>query len=65
MKYRIECSGQRYCTIANGREDLLKKIRELKDKGITDVRKVFKSGVSTSVLDTYQKHIEKSKQGSF
>lgn len=51
MRYRIEYADGRYCNFANGRAELLKQ------EEISDIRKVYKSGVSDSVLETYRNYI--------
>lgn len=50
MRYRIEYADGRYCNFANGRAELLKWLKLLKQEEISDIRKVYKSGVSDSVL---------------
>ena len=42
---------------ANGRAELLKWLKLLKQEEISDIRKVYKSGVSDSVLETYRNYI--------
>ena len=57
MRYRIEYADGRYCNFANGRAELLKWLKLLKQEEISDIRKVYKSGVSDSVLETYRNYI--------
>ena len=57
MRYRIEYADGRYCDFANGRAELLKWLKLLKQEEISDIRKVYKSGVSDSVLETYRNYI--------
>lgn len=57
MKYRIEYTDSRCCSFANGRDDLLKQLKSLKGDVISDIRRVFKSGASDSVMDMYKKYI--------
>ncbi len=52
IPYRIR--RWRYCNFANGRAELLKWLKLLKQEEISDIRKVYKSGVSDSVLETYR-----------
>lgn len=59
MTYRIEYSGGNCCNFAHSREDLLEWLKLLKDETITDIRKVYKNGISDSVLEKYKKYIEK------
>ena len=53
MRYRIEYADGRCCNFANSRKDLLDWLKLLKDEQIVDIRKIYKSGVTDSVLDSY------------
>lgn len=57
MYYRIEYAGGQCCNTANSREDLIQWLKILKDETITDIVKMYKSGVSDSVLEKYVKYI--------
>lgn len=57
MIYRIEYADGRCCNFANNRKDLLEWLKLLKDETITDIRKLYKSGVSDSVMDKYKQYI--------
>ena len=57
MRYRIEYEGGRCCNFANGRKDLIERLELLKDETITDIRKLYKSGASDSVMEKYQAYI--------
>ena len=59
MIYRIEYENARSYKYANGRTDLLKWLDLLKDEKIVDIRKVYKSGATDSVLDTYKRYIKR------
>ena len=59
MRYRIEYADGRRCNFANSRKDLLDWLKALKDEKIVDIRKVYKNGVTDSVMDNYRKHLEK------
>ena len=59
MRYRIEYADGRRCNFANSRKDLLDWLKALKDEKIVDVRKVYKNGVTDSVMDNYRKYLEK------
>lgn len=59
MRYRIEYADGRCCNFANGSKDLIEWLKLLKDETITDIRKLYKSGVSDSVIEKYQKYIRK------
>lgn len=60
MRYRIEYANGRCCNFANGRVDLLEWLKLLKEEEISDIRKVYKNGVSDSVLDTYRNYIRRA-----
>lgn len=60
MRYRIEYAGGRCCNFANSRADLLSWLKLLKDEEIIDIRKLYKSGVSDSVMGTYRQYIGKN-----
>ena len=57
MRYRIEYSGGRYCNYADSSKDLIECLKNLKEEAITDIRKLYKSGVSDSVMEKYTKYI--------
>lgn len=58
MRYRIEYADGRCCNFANSSKDLVAWLKLLKNEEITDIRKVHRSGVSDSVMETYQKYID-------
>ena len=57
MQYRIEYADGRCCSFASSRKDLLGWLGLLKDETISDIRKLYKSGVSDSVMDKYRRYI--------
>lgn len=57
MNYRIEYADGKCCNIAHGRKDLIEWLKLLKDETITDIRKLYKSGVSDSVIEIYERYI--------
>ena len=59
MRYRIEYADGRCCNFANSRKDLLEWLKLLKDEEITDIRKIYKNGVTDSVLEKYQNYLDK------
>lgn len=61
MIYKIVYANGRCCNFANGRNDLLEWLKLLKDETITDIRKLSKSGKTDSVLNKYEKFIQKAK----
>lgn len=58
MRYRIEYAGGKCCNFSNSRRELIDWLKLLKDETITDIRKVYKSGVSDSVLETYKQYLK-------
>ena len=61
MNYRIEYAGGRCYNYAHNRADLIDWLKLLKDEAVTDIRKVYKSGASDSVIEKYRKYISKKK----
>lgn len=59
MRYRIEYADGRCCNFANSSKDLIEWLKLLKDEAITDIRKLYKSGVSDSVMETYKHYINR------
>ena len=55
MRYWIEYADGRCCNFANSRKDLLD---WLKDEKIVDIRKIYKSGVTDSVIDSYRSYLK-------
>ena len=60
MRYRIEYADGSCCNFANSRKDLLEWLKLLKDEEITDIRKIYKNGVTDSVLEKYQNYLVKN-----
>lgn len=58
MQYRIEYANGKCCNFANSRTDLIEWLKLLKDETITDIRKLYKSGISNSVMDIYAPYIK-------
>ena len=56
MKYRIEFVDRRCCSIANSRRELIQRLQTLERGTVEDIRKVYKSGVSDSVKDIYERY---------
>lgn len=57
MVYRIEYANRKCCNFAHNSKDLIEWLKIMKDETINDIRKVYKSGVSDSVIDKYQKYL--------
>ena len=60
MRYRIEYADGRCCNFANSRKDLLEWLKLLKDEEITDIRKIYKNGVTDSVFEKYQNYVNRN-----
>lgn len=58
MRYRIEYADVRCCDFANSRKDLLDWLKGLKDEKVVDIRKVYKNGVTDSVIDRYRGYLK-------
>ncbi|MCD8225277.1 MAG: hypothetical protein LUC99_10620 [Clostridiales bacterium] len=58
MRYRIEYADGKCCNYANSREDLLEWLKLLHEETITDIRKVYKNGITDSVMERYQRFIK-------
>lgn len=58
MRYRIEYADGQCCKFANSRQDLMKMLKLIKSKVVTDIRKVYKNGVSDSVMETYKPYLK-------
>ena len=53
MRYRVErWVGQR-CLIMNSRAELLEYLKHTPPETITDIRKIYKNGITDSVMETY------------
>ena len=60
MRYRIEYADGRCCTFVNSRKELLECLKLLKDEEITDIRKIYKNGVTDSVYEKYQNYVNRN-----
>lgn len=60
MTYRIEYADGKGCSFVHSRKDLLEWLKLIKGETISDIRKLYKSGVSDSVMEVYGKYIVKS-----
>ena len=58
MTYRIEYDNGKCCNFANSSKDLIEWLKLLKGETIIDIRKIYKSGISDSVLEKYKKYIK-------
>ena len=60
MRYRIEYADGRCCTFVNSRKDLLEWLKLLMDEEITDIRKIYKNGVTDSVFEKYRNYVNRN-----
>ena len=60
MRYRIEYADGRCCSFAKRRKDLLECLKLLKGEEITDIRKIYKNGVTDSVFEKYQNYVNRN-----
>lgn len=58
MRYRIEYTGSRCCDLVNNRQELLQQIKVAVPGTIEDIRKLYKNGVSDSVMEKYEQHLK-------
>lgn len=58
MEYRIEYSNGKCRNFAHSRKDLLDWLKLLKEESITDIKKLYKSGASVSVIEEYKRYIK-------
>lgn len=56
MKYRIEFADRRCCSIANSRKELIERLQTLDRGTVEGIRKIYKSGVSDSVIEKYERY---------
>lgn len=59
MQYRIEYSGGRFSDYFRNREDLVKYLKTGNYPEIRDIRKIYKTCVSDSVIEKYTAFIKK------
>ncbi len=57
MQYRIEYDSKTCCSYIDSSKALIKHLKSQEKRGISDIRKVHKNGISESVMDVYQKYI--------
>ena len=53
MKYRIERMEGQHCHFVNGRVELLAYLEQAQAGTVTDIRKVYRNGVTESVMEIY------------
>ena len=58
MRYRIEYADVRSSNFVNSRKDFLDWLKTLKDEKVVDIRKVYKNGVTDSVIDSYRSYLK-------
>lgn len=58
MRYRIERTKGQYCHFANIRKELLDYLKHAPVGTVMDIRKIYKSGVTDSVMKIYLPYIK-------
>lgn len=53
MRYRVERQAGQRCLIINSRAELLEYLKHTPPETITDIRKIYKNGITDSVMETY------------
>ena len=53
MRYRVERQAGQHCLIMDSRADLLEYLKLTPPGTITDIRKIYKNGITDSVMETY------------
>lgn len=53
MRYRVERQAGQHCLIMDSRADLLEYLKHTSPGTITDIRKIYKNGITDSVMETY------------
>ena len=54
---RYEFTDGRRCSFASDSKSLIQNLKLLKREVVADIRKLYKSGVSDSVMNKYKKYI--------
>lgn len=57
MRYKIEYASGKRCSVADSSKDLIEQLKQQRNETISDIRKLYKSGVSDSVIEKYQQYI--------
>lgn len=52
MRYRVERQAGQHCLIMDSRADLLEYLKHTPPGTITDIRKIYKNGITDSVMET-------------
>lgn len=53
MRYRVERREGQHCLIMNSRAELLEYPKHTPPGTIADIRKIYKNGITDSVMETY------------
>ena len=59
MRYRIERLDGQHCLFVNGRKELLAYLKQASAETITDIRKVYQSGVTDSAMEVYLPYMKR------
>ena len=58
MKYRIEYADGRKCSFATGRDATIRLLENMNREKVSDVRRVYKNGVSETVMESYERFLK-------
>lgn len=59
MRYRIEYIGGHCSDLARNRQELVRQIKAAAPGTIEDIRKLYKNGVSDSVMEKYEQYLNR------
>lgn len=59
MKYRIEYTDGRRCSFVTGRKAVIQLLKGLSAEIVADVCRIYKSGVSMTVMESYERFLQK------
>lgn len=59
MMYRIEYAVDGYSSYPRNRNELIEELQRMGREMIVDIRKLYKNGVSDSVLEKYEKYMRR------
>lgn len=58
MRYHIEYTEDRCGALVNNRQELIRQIKAAPGN-VEDIRKLYKNGISDSVMEKYEKYLKK------
>ena len=58
MMYRIEYVDGRKCSFTTGRDATIRLLENMDREKVSDVRRVYKNGVSETVMESYERFLK-------